>query len=168
MNSLMAPIWAKVGPIQSSALPVELQDILQNGWLIGPAGSLLLRGLYGTGWKVDWHPDEVASHEYEVNDVSIPAKELPEAREEFLPGLVGRARAFAYQAMRNAESIEDSRLLVAVISIGIDEDYLLHGATVKFCTRRGGPLHNFDDLERYRLEAIALVESGDAAEDVIS
>lgn len=166
-NSLMRKIRREARILRQGELPAELQDILRSGWIVGPAGSLLLKRLFGSGWGSDWLPEEVAHHEFEVNDVWIPSEGLPQERSLFLSGVVSRARSFALLAMEDAQKFDSGDLLVAGISQGIDDDYLTHGATVKFFTRRGEYPRFLDDLESYRIEAMAVVEPEDLAGDVV-
>lgn len=157
----MDSIWSGTVVMQAHELPLELQDLLQAGWLVGPAGSLLLRGMFGSGWRSDWSPKDVAVHECEVNDVWIPQEGLPIERSLFLSGAVSRARSFVTLAMKSAQELKSADLLVAVIGLGVMEDYLTHGTTVKFFTRRGEYPRYFDDLESYQMEAMAVIESSD-------
>ncbi|WP_154675474.1 hypothetical protein [Parafrankia elaeagni] len=159
-NLLMEPLWPAGRPAEVDLLPAELRDLLDGGWMRGPVNSLLLRSAFGSGWSSSWNAEDVALHEYEVNDVWIPPDNIPRARDVFLPAMVGRARDFTFHAMRLAEDVQGVDRLVAIISVGIDSDYLTHGTTVKFFTRRGRHLSFYDDLDRYRTEAIALVEKG--------
>lgn len=154
----MALLWRLAADLPHEQLPEELREILRGGWLIGPAESMLLKRLYGPGWRPDWRPEAVASYEYEANDVWVTDVELPHDRDRFLPGMVARARTFVHYAMSSARGVEYGGCLTAVISVGVDDDYLTHGTTVKFVTRRAGYPDYYADIERYRLEAIAVVE----------
>lgn len=142
-------------------LPSELRALLDEGWCVGPAGSLLLKGLYGEHSGSDWLSEDVAKHEYEVNDVWIPTSDLQEERGHFLEGAASRAFGFVILALQSARPLKASSSLVAVISIGFDEDYLTSGTTVKLFTHRGSYPRYFDNLERFQLEAMAIVEVSD-------
>ncbi len=164
-NSRMGPLLEMLGSISlaETELPVELQDLLSAGWCTGPASSLLLKGLSGLGWRTDWLPDEVSQHEYEVNDVWISPAGIPGPRDAFFGFLLARAMKFAIIGLLSARELEGSDHLVAVISLGVEEDDTRNGATVKFLTRRSGYPSSFDDLERFQLEAMAvlgLVDTG--------
>jgi hypothetical protein len=161
MNSLMIPIWERRVTVIDSSLPDGNEYLLERGWVVGPGGSLLLRGLFGPGWKRDWAHDEVAQHEYEVNDVRISSAAAPADRDSFLAEMLSRALRFTSRALAGASSIEAADALVAVISIGVAGDYVLHGTTVKFFTLRGDYPDYFVDLERFELEAMAVIEPGD-------
>lgn len=161
-NSLMLPLWRPIAEmVDLQLLPDELQDLVESGWRIGPAGSLLLVGRYGdgSGWRSDWLIEEIAQHELEVNDVSIPCDDLPETRDLFLRAAVARSRVFAEAALRAAWELQASESLVAIVSVGVDDDYLTHGATVKFATRREGFPEFYANLERFQHEAMAIIES---------
>lgn len=160
-NSLMLPLWRQVNEmVNPEILPAGLRELVESGWRVGPAGSLLLVGCYGdgAGWRSDWQAEEVAQQELEVNDVSIPCDDLPKKREFFLRDAVARSRAFADAALGVASGLQESKFLVAIVSVGVDDDYLTHGATVKFATRRGGFPEAYSNLERFQYEAMAVIE----------
>ncbi|MFD3519661.1 hypothetical protein [Streptomyces sp. NPDC058653] len=170
MNALMRPLW-EAGEVddpaalhESPSLPGELRDLIDRGWRVGPAGALLLDGCYGdgSGWRSDWAEGEIARHEFAVNDVGVPSDDLPPAREEFLRAAVARSREFAVAALSAAHGMPASDSLVAVVSVGVDDDFLMHGATVKFGTERGGFPEAYAELERFRFEAMAVVAVLDA------
>ncbi|MCT9010520.1 hypothetical protein [Streptomyces rhizosphaerihabitans] len=161
-NSLMLPLWRPASEVgDPEILPAELQDLVESGWQTGPAGSLLLVGCYGdgAGWRSDWQAEEIAQRELEVNDVSIFCDDLPKARDLFLRAAVARSRAFAGAALKAAWGLQAAEFLVAIVSVGVDDDYLTHGATVKFATRRGGFPESYEDLERFQYEAMAVIDS---------
>ncbi|MEI8413110.1 MULTISPECIES: hypothetical protein [unclassified Kribbella] len=162
MNELMLPLWradAEVGGPKD--LPDDLQDLVESGWRTGPAGALVLTGCYGegAGWRDDWQAETISQHELEVNDVAIPCDDLSKERDLFLRGAVARSRAFVGAAFRAARALPASEFLVAVVSVGVDEGYLTHGATVKFATRRGGFPAFYEDLERFQDEAMAMIDA---------
>jgi hypothetical protein len=160
----MLPLWQATNEIENSeVLPDELQDLVEGGWRIGPAGSLLLTGCYGggCGWRSDWPTEEIAEYELEVNDVGIPSDDFPKARDLFLRGAVARSRLFAGAALRASHNLKVSELLVAIVSVGVDDEYLMHGATVKFATRRGGFPNVYANLEQFQSEAMAIINSGE-------
>ncbi|WP_406862854.1 hypothetical protein ABZO31_21475 [Streptomyces sp. HUAS MG47] len=161
MNSSMRSLWREPLDVGYGDLPVELRDLVDQGWKTGPAGALLLGGMHGDGWRDDWSPGEVARHEIDVNDVWVPPTGLDEDRDVFLPGMVARARGFLACAVEAASGFEAADRLVGVISVGIDDDYLEHGTTVKLLTRRGGFPDYFEDLERFVFEGMAVVDAAD-------
>lgn len=166
MNALMLPLWKVTGVGDPEILPEELLDLIDGGWRTGPAGSLLLDGCYGdgSGWRGDWQAGDIAQHELDVNDVGIPCHDLPQEREPFLRGAVARSRAFADAALRAAHGLPAADSLVAIVSVGVDDDFLTHGATVKFATERGGFPETFAELDRFRFEAMAVLDAhGDGA-----
>ncbi len=147
--------------IPQAAFPIELRDLLDEGWRNGPARSLLLKGLYGKGWRTDWEYDHVGAREYEVNDVWVPSAGLSKNRADFLSGMTARAFSFAFAALRLAQGLDGGDTLVAVISMSVDSDYLSSGTTIKFFTRRGIYPDYFEDLERFELDAVAVIEPTD-------
>ncbi|MFF2188555.1 hypothetical protein [Streptomyces sp. NPDC058155] len=168
MNALMLPLWKATEVGDPEILPEELRDLIDGGWRTGPAGALLLDGCYGdgSGWRGDWQAGDVAQHELDVNDVGIPCHDLPQEREPFLRGAVTRSRAFAEAALRAAHGLPAADSLVAIVSVGVDDDFLTHGATVKFATERGGFPETFAELDRFRFEAMAVLDAhGDGAQN---
>lgn len=166
-NAHMKPLLEVLKSISLAEieLPVELRDLLSAGWCIGPASSLLLKGLSGSGWRTDWLPDEVSQHEYEVNDVWISPVGIPGPRDAFLGFLLARAAKFALAGLRAARELEASDYLVAVVSLDLEEEEdSANGATVKFLTRRPGYPRSFDDLERFQFEAMAILDLVDASQ----
>lgn len=161
INSRMEPLWRDSQLLELASLPEDTREILASGWRFGPARALLLAGLYGAGWRTDWAEGNVSQHELEVNDLFISAEGLPEDRTHFLGGLVSRAKTTAYAALEAACGLDFAELLTAVISIGVDDDFLSHGATVKLFTRRGEYPRSFEDLEKFQLEAMAVIEADD-------
>ncbi|QHY97872.1 hypothetical protein SSPS47_22435 [Streptomyces sp. S4.7] len=175
MNALMLPLWkaTEVGGPESlpentpGSIPEDLRDLIDGGWRTGPAGALLLNGCYGdgSGWRGDWQSGDVARHELDVNDVGIPCHDLPEEREAYLRGAVARSRAFAVAALRAANGLPAADTLMAIVSVGVDDDFLTHGATVKFATQRGQFPETYAELDRFRFEAMAVLDAhGDDAQ----
>lgn len=162
-NSAMRSLMSKADAgIALTEMPEGLVDILREGWYTAECGSLLLvrTGGHARSWPCD--SAAVAQREYEVNDIRIPDSDLDEEREKFLCSLARRASDFAMAAMQLVVvGGEASVGLVAVVSVGIDDDYLSHGATVKFFTVRGDYPDWFDDLERFKSEAMMLMQIGD-------
>src|SRR5579872_7109707 len=101
MNSAMARILAAPLPTLNS-LPLDLQEILDGGWKIGPARSLLLAHMHGSGWRDDWTADIVAREEWEVNDVYVDSWGLPTDKETFQAIMAARVFVFAVSAMLDA------------------------------------------------------------------
>jgi hypothetical protein len=139
------------------------QSVIDAGWMIGPSGSLLLTALWG-GRRTDLPAAEVGPYEYEVNDANVPLDDLMDDEERFLGRAASRALHFAGQLLGKASNLPGSETLQSLVSIFIDktdEDFALQGANVKFFTRRGEPLPWLDDLEKFQLSAIAVMEVSD-------
>ncbi|MFI6096593.1 hypothetical protein ACIA8G_13615 [Lentzea sp. NPDC051213] len=158
MQSLMSDAGADCA---TTEMPEELAGILRDGWYTADCGALLLvrAGGHARSWPCE--AAEIAQREYEVNDIRIPDLDLDEDRETFLLALACRASGFAGTALQMAAGSQGSADLVAVVSVGIDDDYLSNGATVKFFTMRGNYPDWFDDLERFKSEAMMLLRLGD-------
>jgi hypothetical protein len=153
---------SKAGAEYATAeMPEELADILRDGWYTADCGALLLvrAGGHARSWPCE--AAAIARREYEVNDIRVPDLDLDEERGKFLRALARRAGGFARAALQLAVGSQASEDLAAVISVGIDDDYLSHGATVKFFTMRGDYPDWFDDLERFKGEAMMLLQIGD-------
>lgn len=161
VNSRIRAVW-ELSHLASVELPTELLDILDQGWVTGPGGSLLLRGMCGSKWRHNVPPPlDISEYEIEINDVWIPSIGLPSNRDSFLLELTARARMFAVGAIESARGLRSADLLVAVISVGVDDDYLTHGGTVKLFTQRGEVRRRFEDLERFTLEGMAVLLAED-------
>jgi hypothetical protein len=52
--------------------------------------------------------------------------------------------------------------LTAAIFAGIEEDCKLHGSTVKFFTKRGDYPSYYHDLERYKMDEMAVLDAAEA------
>ncbi len=102
-------------------------------------------------------------------DYRTPEGELPEQVRRFLSGAASRGLAFASRALARAlqQQPDAAGALVSVISTGVAGDVLVHGTAVKFTTARGKPSgwfdpRWFDDLERFKLDAMAVLSISDA------
>ncbi|RAY13442.1 hypothetical protein DPM19_20490 [Actinomadura craniellae] len=142
-------------------LPGDLREIVEAGWTTGPAGTLLLAVQYRDRWNPEVGEADVGAYEYEINDIHVSTADLPV--DEGLPArAAARGLTFALRAMERAAGLPGADLLAAVVSTPIDEEFLESGTTVKFFTRRGRHPDWFDDLERFQLDGVALVEMPDA------
>ena len=150
----------------ASSLPDEIQDICERGWEIGPGDSVVLRALWGPGWRTAISPEEVGAYEYEVNDVSIPLADLRTDMAEYLPRAAGRGIHFARLMLKKSDELMLPNELVATVGVSVDvddEDFLLQGVVVRFFTERGDFPRWFDDLEKFQSEAIAVLRSGEGS-----
>lgn len=168
MNTRMRSLLARAGGSaevlgHDPQLPDELRAIIEAGWVVGPGGSLLLARLWVDGWSRDPGPVQVASHEYEVNDVFVPSADLTGDPDRYLSRVAARGIGFAARAMKVAVGLTAADSLIAVVGTGVNEDFLTHGTTVKFFTRRGDYPRWFEDLEGFTTEAIAVLDMSDAA-----
>ena len=99
----------------------------------------------------------LVSHRFPPDGI---AEDQPAQR--YSAAMVRRALSFACRALADARGLDGADSLVAVIGAGVDDDYLTHGTTVRFFTRRGDYPRHFDDLERFALEALAVLDIDDA------
>ncbi|TQM81260.1 hypothetical protein FHX81_3623 [Saccharothrix saharensis] len=160
-NSAMRALMRDLGQEVEAPFPEELDHILRAGWYTADCGALLLRatGLHARSWPCDER--EVANREYEVNDIRVPEHGSEQERDRFLLTMVSRALWFTKAAMRGARGVPESDKLTALVSTGIDDDYLSHGTTVRFFTTRGGHPDWLDDLENFRIEAMMVLDMSD-------
>jgi hypothetical protein len=147
-------------------LPPDLNEVARAGWVVGPRGTILLKSLWGTGWRASIHPSEVGSYEYEVNEVYASLSDLAAERSAYLYTSAVRGISFAVRMLSDAAVFPEAEGLMAVVSISVDEEdetFLLQGATVRFFSRRGDYPTWFEDPERYQNEAIAVLSMSDLA-----
>lgn len=145
---------------EPARLPAELTEILAHGWTVAQGGALGLTALTAAAAAAD--PGRVAWWEIDTNDVHIPDDDLRTDPATYLPRVAARGRTFAAAALRRARGLPGADALVAVVGTGADEDFVEHGTTVKFFTRRGDYPRWFDDLEGFELEAMAVLDAADA------
>jgi hypothetical protein len=145
-------------------LPPEAQDIIDAGWRHGPNGELVLAALWGTGWERRVGTNDLANREYEINDVYIDCTDLVDNLGTYLNRAANRGLLFGRLALEKAQLLDEYASLVAVVSVGIEDDFLTHGTTVKLFTRRGNYPNWFQDLERFTTEAMAIIYPSDVAE----
>ena len=164
MNQHMRGLLAG-GPVNPFAteLPCELQDYVEAGWMADSSGALLLSALARGASSTPVGPAHVAEREYEVNDVYVPNADLVEHPETYLLAITLRGLSFAARMLERAQGSPNAKSLVAAVSTGVDDDFLTHGTTVKFFTRRGDYPQWFNDLERFGIEAMAVLDSSDLA-----
>lgn len=103
----------------------------------------------------------MAGREYEINDVRIPHRDLDVAREVFLSLVYARTRSFAEVALRGARGLPNGGTMTALIRVGVDDDYLVQGAGVRFFTLRGGCPDWINDLDGFKLEALMVISVTD-------
>ncbi|WP_322749066.1 MULTISPECIES: hypothetical protein [unclassified Frankia] len=146
------------GSILAQELPSELCEICDEGWSVSPCGSYVLAALYDPSLESIAESEGLPYLELEVNDVKIPDLDLLNDLSSYLPRVASRGLSFAVTALGKARKSGLADSLVAVVSTGVGDDYLTHGTTVKFYTRRDNYPDWFDDLERFAIEAMALIE----------
>jgi hypothetical protein len=193
-------------PVESAerrVVPPELEDVLAEGWWVGPGGYLLLGpGAESVRRRRLVPAEEFGEYEYDHNYFWVPGDDLAEAAEVFAPRLAGggelifdetidyrspdgeyppqvrgflrgmaqrgltfAARAFA---LADRQQLPGGSELTAIVNTGAVTDVLVHGTFVRFTTARGVPSRSFDlawfdDLERFKLEAMAVLTASDAA-----
>ena len=88
----------------------------------------------------------------------------------FLRGMAQRGLTFAARALRLADhqQLPGASGLTAIVSTGVVGDVLVHGTTVDFTTGRGVPSRSFDigwfdDLESFKMEAMAVLTVADVS-----
>jgi hypothetical protein len=148
-----------------SALPVDAQEVLAAGWVLGPGGSLLLRALWAGGGR-SGVPSDIGLFEYHANDVYISLSDLTDDMDHYLVRAASRGVFFAMEMLRNASRFPSLDALVAIVGVFVDtddEDFLLQGARVRLFTLRGNYPDWFEDLERFESQAVAMIDLSDVA-----
>ncbi|WP_212816943.1 hypothetical protein [Polymorphospora rubra] len=148
-------------------LPPDLDLIAKGGWVLGPCGAILLKSLWGSGWRTSIDAAEVGTYEYEVNDVYGSLADLADDRATYLNRAAVRGFSFALRMLKDAAELPGAGSLMATVGVSVDEgdeDFLLQGVTVRMFSRRGDYPNWFDDLERYQSEAMAVVDVTDIAD----
>jgi hypothetical protein len=139
-------------------LQLDTQSIVDAGWTIGPGGALLLAARTAQG-RLELPESEIGGYEYDINDVHISLDDMRDSEGLFLAKAASRAVFFAVQLLEKGAALPGAASLVAsvAVTVAVDDEYFsLQGAKVRFFTRRGDPLDWFDDLEKFRIEAIGL------------
>lgn len=144
-------------------LPPDIQAIVDAGWTVGPNGALLLASLWWEG-RHDIPSAQTGHAEYEVNDVHISLGDLRRENPGFLSRAASRGLFFAMTMLEKALVLPHGESLLATVAVPVDvddPDFSLQGTTVRFFSRRGNYPGWFDDLEGFRLEAIAVLDGSD-------
>ncbi|GIF06914.1 hypothetical protein [Actinoplanes siamensis] len=163
MSDLLADGW---GALRRD-LPPDLDEVARAGWVLGPRGAILLRSLWGPGWRTNLQSSEIGSYEYEVNDVYASLSDLVTEKNTYLFRSAVRGISFATRMLMDAAILPGAERLISVVGVSIDdedESFFLQGATIRFFSRRGDYPRSFEDLERYQKEAIAVLDMTDLAE----
>jgi hypothetical protein len=102
-------------------------------------------------------------------DYRLPGGELPADVLGYLRAMAGRGLTFASRALMLAHKkrLPGADELIAFVNTGIVGDVLVHGTHIHFTTARGEPSgwfdpSWFDDLEKFKLEAMAVLTMADA------
>lgn len=161
MAALLATADQETGPRE---LPDELRELLAGGWQVCASGILILTAPDDPIVTSTWEVEEVGITEYDVNDIRVPDEDCLDDPDSYLRRMVLRGLAFARAGLHRATDVVGAETLHAALSTGIDEDFLTHGTTVRFFTQRGIHPHWFDNLERYEVEALALLDMSDAVD----
>ena len=191
-----------VEPAERRVVPPELEDVLAEGWWVGPGGYLLLGPPDELVRRRRLVPaEEFGEYEYGRNYFWVPGDDLAEAAEVFAPRLAGggeltddetidyrgpdgeypppvlgflrgmaqRGLTFAARALALADRLQlpGGAGLTAIVNTGVVADVLVHGTFVRFTTARGVPSRSFDlaffdDLESFKLDAMAVLTASDA------
>lgn len=103
-------------------------------------------------------------------DYRGPDGQFPVDVAAFLSRMAARGLTFASRAVRLAaqQGLDAAGALVAIINIGVTGDVLVHGTHVHITTARGAPskwfdLSWFDDLERFEMDAMAVIDLHEAS-----
>lgn len=160
-NTQMKDLLSEVhGAGLDKSLPEDLQETVDTGWKRGP------RGLLSPG-EEHWNPvptagpQELMCAEIDLNDFRVDDDDLVAEPGTYLEKVTLRAFLFAGKCLERARTLEEGHDLHAVVCTSVDEDFLTHGSTVRFFLRRGELPARYEDLERFAIEAIALLGLND-------
>jgi hypothetical protein len=102
-------------------------------------------------------------------DYRMPDGEYPSDISRFLHDMAARSLTFATRALALAgrQALPGAAELKAIVNTGVRGDVLVHGTHITFTTARGSPSRSFDmrwfdDLERFQLEAMAVLTMADS------
>ena len=155
---LQDPAFADERPV----LPESAQALVDDGWTVGPNGTLLLRNRWA-GRAIPLPPDEIGSYEYDTNDVYIPLDHL-RGSADFLAKAAALTIHVAKQLLRSGLDLPGSQTLTVRAAVFVDtgdELFDLQGGRLRLFTRRSGSPEWVDDLERFDSEAVALLDASD-------
>jgi hypothetical protein len=148
--------------LPEDALPEDARAALAEGWVIGPNGTLLLRNRW-PGRSGRLPPAEIGTYEYEINDVFLSLDDL-RGHEDFLRRAAARTVAVARRLLQSARGLPGSETLTATAAVAVDETdelFPLQGGRIRLFTRRGDQPSWFEDLERFELHAVAILDATD-------
>lgn len=139
-------------------LPGDLQNIVDRGWSIGPGGIL------SPGAATFWPKispgltgQEIMKRELDLNDFGVCGEDLLHDPDSYLGAMATRGFRFAGECLKQASGLAEAADVRASVIVGVGEDFLMHGTTVRFFLRRGELPNRYWDLERFELEAIAVI-----------
>jgi hypothetical protein len=145
------------------SLPPDTRDIVDAGWTVGPNGALLLASRWRQGMPAI-PAAGLGCGEYDVNDVYISLDDLGRENPDFVFRAAARGLYFTEMMLEKGLVLPGSETLLAMVAVFVDVDdeaFALQGARVRFFTRRGDFPEWFDDLEAFKLEAIAMLDRSD-------
>lgn len=104
------------GPAKlSHELPPDLDQIARAGWVLGPCGAILLKALWGSGWRTSIDASEVGPYEYEVNDVYGSLVDLTADQAMYLNRAAARGVSFAMRMLTDATPLPGADSLIATV-----------------------------------------------------
>lgn len=137
----------------------ELRRILRHGWVVTPAGALVLRD---AGWSGDVKDGEdISDFEWHANDLDVSMEGVEIERDRFLAIAAARAFTFAGRGLARAAGLVGSDLLVALVDVPVGEEFATSGVTVHFVSARPELPTWFFELERFKESALAVVANSD-------
>lgn len=140
----------------------DIADVVDRGWHIGPHGAFLLAAHVEHGRSGGDEAAQLGLVEYDVNDVHVSLADLaaPANVADYLAIASDRGLALAVQMLRKAAALPGSDRLFAAVSMWVDkadDDFDMQGVVVRFFSERGAFPDWFTDLDKFELQAIAIV-----------
>ncbi|WP_017557364.1 hypothetical protein [Nocardiopsis baichengensis] len=163
-NEAMDRLLMDMGPVDDDPLPGPLRKVADAPWGRGPTGVLSPGGAPPdwTSEEPDTGPEGLMDTELEVNDFRIDDEDLVEDPSSYLQAALSRGLRFAALCLRNAGALPEAPDLRAVVATAVDEDFLVSGTTVRFFLLRDALPGRYQNLARFTLEAMAVMDPKDA------
>ncbi|WP_324606168.1 putative T7SS-secreted protein [Streptomyces griseus] len=163
MNVKMTELTGGVLPqVRGDDVPASYRAIVQDGWIVGEGGALLLVALYAgySGSSFDTFED-VTHYEATVNGRGMMDYDLPSQGPGRVDRLLRRSLAYACLALRAALTGEEKIMgYVSMSEGGLSGDIMTGHVT--FCVSHSSLQPYLGDIQNYTQEALLEVSQEDA------
>ncbi|WP_146165706.1 hypothetical protein [Murinocardiopsis flavida] len=140
-----------------ASIEEELQGFAAEGLKWDDRGMVLTGDYFSLEEGVNYSSEDLMDIELNVNDFKVEDEGIKKTREDYLVEMLSRALTFSARVLEHSRALDKSDLIQALIAVGVDDDYRIHGTTVKFFLYRDGFPSDFKDLEKFSIEAVALI-----------